>query len=46
MEFIALKCLFKNSFDNIYSAFGFDKVKILTEVEKFLGKKLNKPPPE
>lgn len=40
MEFTALKCLAKNKYDDLLKLFGFDKIKTITEVEKFLGKKL------
>lgn len=38
-----MKCIFKNQYDELLKMFGFDKTRIVTEVEKYLGKKLAKP---
>lgn len=38
-----MKCLHKGKFDDLLKAFGFDKTKIVQEVEKVLGRKLLKP---
>lgn len=43
MEMVALKCRFYKNYDELLKMFGFEKNKVVTEVERFLGKKLNKP---
>lgn len=43
IEFTAIKCIFKNKYDDLFKLFGFDKNKVVYEVEKYLGKKLAKP---
>ncbi len=43
LEFTAIKCIHKNKFDDLFKLFGFDKNKVVYEVEKYLGKKLAKP---
>jgi hypothetical protein len=45
MEFTSIKCIYLNKYDELQRMFGYDKNKILTEVEKFLGKKLARPVP-
>ena len=39
----AMKCSFYKNYDDLFKMFGFDKTKVVTEAERFLGKKLNKP---
>ena len=46
MEFTAMKCVFFNKFDDLFKMFGFDKTKVVAEVERYLGKRLNKPASE
>jgi hypothetical protein len=43
MEFTAMKCLLKNNYDELFKIFGFDKNKIIYQVEQILGRKINKP---
>ena len=44
LEFTVMKCLYKGKFDELFSKiFGFDRTKIVQEVEKCLGRKLLKP---
>lgn len=43
MEFTVISSLFKNNYNDLFKLFGFDKNKIIYEVEKYLGRKLNKP---
>jgi hypothetical protein len=43
MEFKTLKCLLDNNYDGILKEFGIDKNKATFEVERYLGKKLNRP---
>lgn len=41
-----MKCLHKGKFDDLLKSFGYDKTKIVQEVEKVLGRKLLKPKQE
>ena len=41
-----MKCVYFKNFDNLLDMFGFNKNKIISEVERYLGKKLNKPAQE
>lgn len=43
MEFKVLKCLIDNNYDDLLRQFGIDKNKALFEVERFLGRKVNRP---
>ena len=43
MEFKVLKCLIEDNYDDLLKLFGIDKNKAVFEVEKMLGRKLNKP---
>jgi hypothetical protein len=43
MEFKVLKCLLENNFDDLLKQFGIDKKKAVFDVEKYLGRKLNRP---
>jgi len=43
MEFKVLKCLLENNYDALLKQFGIDKNKAVFEVERFLGRKLNRP---
>ena len=36
-------CIQKNNYEELFKMFGFDKNKIVYEVEKYLGKKIAKP---
>lgn len=46
LEYTVLKCLHKAKFDDLFKMFGYDKTKIVQEVEKCLGRKLLKPKQE
>ena len=39
-----MKCLIENNYDALLKQFGIDKNKAIFEVEKFLGRKLNRQP--
>jgi len=41
-EFKVLKCIIENDYDPLLKQFGIDKKKATFEVERFLGKKLNR----
>ena len=41
-----MKCLYKGKFDDLLKTFGYDKTKIVQEVEKCLGRKILKPKQE
>lgn len=43
LEYTAMKCLHLGKFDELLRSFGWDKTKIVQEVEKTLGRKLLKP---
>jgi hypothetical protein len=43
MEFKTLKCLLENNYSELLKQFGIDENKAVFEVEKYLGKKLNRP---
>jgi hypothetical protein len=43
LEFTAIKCIYKANYDELFKLFGFDRNKVVYEVEKYLGKKLVKP---
>lgn len=43
-EFLVLKCLLDGNYDELLKSFGIDKKKNVFEVEKCLGRKLNKTP--
>jgi len=43
MEFKVLKCLLESNYDDLLRQFGIDKKKAVFDVEKFLGRKLNRP---
>ena len=43
MEFKVLKCLIDNNYDDLLTQFGIDKNKATFEVERYLGRKLNRP---
>jgi len=43
-EFKVMKCLIENNYDALLKQFGIDKNKAIFEVEKFLGRKLNRQP--
>jgi hypothetical protein len=43
MEYTAMKCIFLNKYDDLLKMFGFEKQKVLAEVEKYLGRKIAKP---
>lgn len=43
MEFKVLKCLIEDNYDDLLKLFGIDKNKAVFEVEKLLGRKLNRP---
>ncbi len=43
MEFKVLKCLIENNYDEILKQFGIDKNKAAFEVERYLGRKFQKP---
>jgi len=43
MEFKVLKCLIDNNYDDLLKQFGIDKNKAAFEVERYLGRKLNRP---
>ena len=38
-----MKGIHKGSFDDLLRMFGFDKNKVIGEVEKVIGRKLNRP---
>ena len=38
-----MKCAFYKNYDELFKMFGFERGKVVAEVERFLGKKLNKP---
>ena len=38
-----MKCIYKRQYDDLLKIFGYDKKKIVQEVEKYLGKRLLKP---
>jgi len=42
VEFKVLKCLLEENYDALLKQFGIDKNKAVFEVERFLGKKLNR----
>lgn len=46
MEFKVLKCLLEDNYDALLKQFGIDKNKAVFEVERYLGRKLNRPPKE
>jgi hypothetical protein len=41
-EFKVLKCIIENDYDALLKQYGIDKKKATFEVERFLGKKLNR----
>lgn len=43
MEFKVLKCLIEKNYDDLLKQFGIDKNKATFEVERYLGRKLNRP---
>lgn len=43
MEFKVLKCLLEENFDDLLKEFGIDKNKAAFEVERYLGRKINRP---
>jgi hypothetical protein len=43
-EFLVLKCLLDGNYDDLLKSFGIDKKKTTFEVEKYLGRKLQKAP--
>ena len=43
MEFKVLKCLIENNYDDLLKQFGIDKNKAAFEVERYLGRKVNRP---
>lgn len=43
LEFTAIKCIYKNKYDDLFKLFGFDRSKVISEVEKYLGKKIPRP---
>jgi len=43
MEFLAIHSIHNKQYDDLFKLFGFDKVKLSYEVEKYLGKKIAKP---
>ena len=43
MEFKVLRCLFENNYDPLLKQWGIDKKKAMFEVERFLGRKINRP---
>lgn len=45
MEFKVLKCLIQRDYTELLQTFGIDQKKTLFEVEKYLGRKLQKPEP-
>jgi hypothetical protein len=45
MEYTAMKCIYLNKYDDLLKMFGFDKSKVIGEVEKYLGRKISKPNP-
>ena len=46
VEFKVLKCLLEENYDALLKQFGIDKNKAVFEVERFLGRKLNRPKEE
>lgn len=42
MEFVAIKSILKNNYDGLLKMFGYDKNKIIYDVEKYLGRKIVK----
>lgn len=46
LEYTVLKCIHTQKFDDLLKLFGYDKTKIVQEVEKCLGRKLLKPKQE
>ena len=46
VEFKVLKCLLEENYDALLKQFGIDKKKTIFEVERFLGRKLNRPKEE
>ena len=46
VEFKVLKCLLEENYDALLQQFGIDKKKTQFQVEKFLGRKMNKPKEE
>jgi hypothetical protein len=42
VEFKVLKCLLEENYDALLKEFGIDKKKAVFEVERFLGRKLNR----
>jgi len=43
MEFKVLKCLIDDDYDELLKQFGIDKQKAAFDVERYLGRKLNRP---
>jgi hypothetical protein len=43
MEFKVLKCLIDDNYDELLKQFGIDKKKASFEVERYLGRKINRP---
>ena len=43
MEFVAIKSVLNHNYNDLLKMFGFDKNKIMYDVEKYLGRKLSKP---
>jgi hypothetical protein len=43
MEFKVLKCLLVEKFDDLLKEFGIDKNKAAIEVERYLGRKIQRP---
>ena len=42
VEYKVLKCMFEENYDNLLKQFGIDRNKAVFEVERFLGRKLNR----
>jgi len=43
MEFKVLKCLIEENYTDVLKQFGIDENKAVFEVERYLGKKVNRP---
>jgi hypothetical protein len=43
MEFKTLKCLLEDNYTDLLKQFGIDENKTIFEVERYLGRKLNRP---
>ena len=46
LEYTVLKSIHTKKFDELLKLFGYDKTKVVMEVEKALGRKLQKPKAE